>query len=251
MTRRIFFSRTVAGGVSAFTLAKLLDAETTPNRLLSRPGSTVAASIAPGLHPLGLRDDRDALLYVPELSAKLEKAPLVISLHGASGKADRGINLLRAESDKHGFLLLAPDTSHGTWDIISGAGGPDAKFIDASLARAFELRRIDRARIALAGISDGGTTALSLGLANGDLFNAILAFSPGFIVDLPRAGKPPIFISHGTLDNILPIEQTSRRIVPQLKRDGYKVTYREFEGPHTLPPDVATEAMRWYMDLPV
>ena len=32
-----------------------------------------------------------------------------------------------------------------------------------------------------------------------------------------------------------------------LKRQGYQVTYREFEGKHTLPPEVAQEAMRWFL----
>jgi predicted esterase len=26
---------------------------------------------------------------------------------------------------------------------------------------------------------------------------------------------------------------------------GYDVTFREFDGRHELPPDVATEALRW------
>jgi predicted esterase len=245
MTRRTF-----GGAISALAIAKLIDAAETPNRLTARPGALPKSTLEPGQHPLGLRTDRDAILYVPDAAAKADKSPLVVSLHGASGKADRGINLLRAEADKHGFLLLAPDTARGTWDIIQGmTAGADAKFIDMSLARVFEQARVDRTRIAMAGISDGGTTALSLGLANGDLFNAVLAFSPGFVVKLPPVGKPPVFISHGTLDNILPIDETSRRIVPALKSAGYNVTYREFEGPHTLPPDVGAEAMQWYMNL--
>jgi phospholipase/carboxylesterase len=247
MTRRKF-----SGAISTLTLVKLVDAAETPNRLTARPGAMPKMTLAAGLHPLGLRTDRDALLYVPEAAAKADKSPLVVSLHGASGKADRGINLLRAEADKHGFLLLAPDTSRGTWDIIQGlTAGADAKFIDMSLARVFEQARVDPKRIAMAGISDGGTTALSLGIANGDLFNAVLGFSPGFVVKLPPVGKPPVFISHGTLDTVLPIDETSRRIVPALKSAGYNVTYREFEGPHTLPPDVGAEAMQWYMGLPV
>ena len=180
---------------------------------------------------------------------KFEKAPLVLSLHGASRSSDRGISLLQSLSDEHGFLLLAPATARGTWDIISGPGGPDAQFIDRTLARTFELRKIDPARIAMAGFSDGASCALSLGLANGDLFNAVLGFSPGFIVDLERVGKPPVFISHGTVDQVLPIDECSRRIVPQLKQDGYQVTYREFEGKHELPPAVASEAMRWFMEI--
>ena len=97
----------------------------------------------------------------------------------------------------------------------------------------------------MAGFSDGASAALSIGLANGDLFSAVLGFSPGFVVDLERVGKPPVFISHGTVDQVLPIDECSRRIVPQLKREGYQVTYREFDGKHELPPAVGAEAMRW------
>lgn len=211
-----------------------------------KPGAS-AKSTAPGLHPLGLRADRDALLYIPESARQFEKAPLVVSLHGATRNADRGIELLRSLSDQHGFLLLAPASEAQTWDAIGGQYGPDPAFINRSLARAFELRDVDPARIAMAGFSDGASYSLSIGLANGDLFNAVLGFSPGFVIPGERVGKPPMFISHGTIDNVLPIDQCSRRIVPALKRQGYQVSYREFEGKHTLPPEVASEAMSWFM----
>ena len=58
-------------------------------------------------------------------------------------------------------------------------------------------------------------------------------------------GKPQFFISHGTADPILPIDQCSRVIVPALKRRGYDVTFREFEGRHEVPPDIAREGLRW------
>jgi phospholipase/carboxylesterase len=251
-TRRTFGA--LVGGLALSRLFRALDAQIPDrplNRLVARPSPLLStgAAMPPGLHPLALRTDRDALLYIPESSLKLEKAPLVLSLHGASRNADRGIELLRTLSDEHGFLLLAPASAQGTWDIIQGPGGPDAEFINLSLARTFELRGIDPARIAMAGFSDGASCSLSLGLANGDLFSAVLGFSPGFVVNLKRAGKPPVYISHGTVDQVLPIDECSRRIVPQLKREGYRVTYREFEGKHMLPPDVAFEAMRWFMEM--
>ena len=247
ITRRGFHTIGLSG------LAGVLVAQTPPdpprNRLLARVGEGSPKAPSAGLHPLGFRTERDALLYVPESSVKFDKAPLVISLHGASRSSDRGISLLQNLSDEHGFLLLAPATARGTWDIITGPGGPDAKFIDRCLARTFELRKIDAARIAMAGFSDGASASLSLGLANGDLFRAVLGFSPGFVVDRERVGKPPVFISHGTVDQVLPIDECSRRIVPRLKADGYQVTYREFEGKHELPPTVASEAMRWFMGM--
>jgi phospholipase/carboxylesterase len=99
----------------------------------------------------------------------------------------------------------------------------------------------------MAGFSDGASYSLSVGLANGDLFSAVFGFSPGFIAGRGRTGKPPVFISHGTLDRILPIDVCGRLIVAQLKGEGYRVTFREFEGPHTLPPDIAADAMRWFL----
>jgi predicted esterase len=62
-----------------------------------------------------------------------------------------------------------------------------------------------------------------------------------------RQGKPAIWVSHGTQDEILPVEASRQRIVPQLKKWGYDVRYREFEGPHGVTPDVARESFRWLL----
>lgn len=242
MTRRTF----VGGALAVGTLRA---ADTGDSRLTARPVARAPAIATPGLRPLGLRTGRDALLYIPESSDQWEKAPLVISLHGATRDADRGISLLRSLADEHGFLLLAPASEGQTWDGIQGFFGEDVRFINRSIERTCEIRRIDPARIAMAGFSDGASYSLSIGLANGDLFGAVLGFSSGFIIPVDRIGKPPVFMSHGTIDPILPIELCSRRIVPQLRLEGYRVTYREFEGKHTLPPEVAAEAMRWFMAL--
>jgi poly(3-hydroxybutyrate) depolymerase len=40
---------------------------------------------------------------------------------------------------------------------------------------------VDPQRICVSGFSDGASYALSLGLANGDLFTHVAAFSPGFM----------------------------------------------------------------------
>ena len=244
-TRRRFVGLFPAMAVPAVLRAQPGDPR--GNRLAARPGAATQAASA-GLRALGLRTERDALLYIPESAKPGEKAALVVSLHGATRNADRGIDILRPLADQLGFLLLAPASEDRTWDAILGDWGPDVVFINRSLARTFELRTVDPGRIAMAGFSDGASYSLSIGLSNGDLFSAVFGFSPGFVAREPRAGKPPVFISHGTLDRVLPIDMCSRLIVPELKREGYQVTFREFEGPHTLPPDVAAEAMRWFMD---
>jgi phospholipase/carboxylesterase len=74
-----------------------------------------------------------------------------------------------------------------------------------------------------------------------------IAFSPGFVIQVTPHGSPRLFFSHGVHDQVLPIDSTSRSIVPALRREGYRVAYREFEGDHEVPPPVAREALTWYL----
>jgi phospholipase/carboxylesterase len=117
--------------------------------------------------------------------------------------------------------------------------------LDDALAEVFAAYPVDPARIALGGFSDGASYALSLGLSNGDLVTHLIAFSPGFAVPAARRGRPRVLVTHGTSDTVLPIDRCSRRLVPQLRRAGYDVTYEEFEGGHVLPPALARGAVAW------
>lgn len=142
------------------------------------------------------------------------------------------------------MVLVAPDSLGSTWDLLLGGLGPDVRRIDRALASAFALLAIDEDRIAIEGFSDGASYALSLGLDNGDLFQYILAFSPGFMRPVRPIGAPRVFVSHGVSDPVLPIS-CSRRIVPVLEQAGYTVEYTEFEGGHTVPEGAIRAAMEW------
>lgn len=216
-------------------------------RLAARPG-TPGKTLKPGTHPLYLRKQRDAVLYVPESLPSDRPAPLIVFLHSAGGNEQRGLRFFSAYADEFGFVLLVPASEDGTWDAIRNAYGPDVVFINQALERAFTMCHADPKRIAVSGFSDGASYALGLGIANGDLFGSVLAFSPGFVPGGAQPnGKPRIFVSHGTADEILPIDQCSRTMVPRLTQAGYQVTYREFDGPHTLPRDIGGAAMRWFL----
>ena len=216
-------------------------------RLLVRPGPSPSGStVSTGLRPLGLGSARDGLLYVPAGYGKLEKPPLALTLHGAGGNARSGISHFLDLADEAGVVLLAPESRGRTWDVLVGGYGPDVGFIDRVLEWALDRLALDYRRLAITGFSDGASYALSLGLTNGDLFTHLIAFSPGFMAPAQRRSKPPIFVSHGTRDEVLPIERCSRRIVPQLDREGYKVRYREFDGPHTVPQSIVRESLGWF-----
>jgi predicted esterase len=197
------------------------------------------------LQHLGLDRKRDALLFVPSSYRADQAMSLVVSLHGAGGNAQHGLAHLHNLAEERGFLLLSPPSRDRTWDIIIGAYGPDVVFLDRALTMLFERYNVDVKHLAISGFSDGASYALSLGIANGDLFTHVMAFSPGFMAPAAQEGEPKFYISHGTHDRVLPIERCSRKVVPQLQRAGYSVQYHEFDGPHTVPHDIAREAAEW------
>jgi phospholipase/carboxylesterase len=204
------------------------------------------AVVTPGRHALNLERGRDGFVYVPRGYEPSRTLPLMLVLHGAGGSsasADGWFPL----ADEHGVLLLAPDSRQWTWDAILGAFGPDVDFLFRALKWTVQRCAVDRRRLALAGFSDGASYALSLGIGNGDVFTHIMALSPGVMSPAVVAGKPRIFISHGMGDRVMPIDDTSRRFVPRLKALDYDVTYREFDGRHTLTPEVRREAMQWFL----
>ena len=221
--------------------------EATEGRLTARPGIPKEAG-PKGLHRLGLAPGRDGYLYVPSGYRADRPAPLVLMLHGAGGEASGGLFPLQRLADEAGAILLAADSRDRTWDIIvQGDFGPDVAFIDRALAHTFARYAVDPKRLAIEGFSDGATYALSLGITNGDLFTHVLAFSPGFMSPAEQTGAPRIYISHGRRDRVLPVDACSRRIVPRLQETGYDVRYHEFSGEHTVPPEIAREALDWFL----
>lgn len=199
-----------------------------------------------GSHAIGLGKERDGLLIVPKSYRPETPAPLAVLLHGAGGSARRVVSLFPMADDL-GIIVLSTDSRGSTWDGIRDGFGPDIEFLNRALDLTFERCAIDKRRMAIGGFSDGATYGLSVGVASGDLFTHILAYSPGFLIPSPTHGKPKVFISHGTSDQILPIDQTSRRLVPRLQAADYDVKYREFDGRHAVPPEIAREGLDWFL----
>lgn len=211
-------------------------------QLSARPAEPGQPRLPAGQHRLPGGGD-DSLLLVPA-TAGAGALPLVVLLHGATGHPERVLTVLRSDAERDGFLVLTPKSQDYTWDIIRGGFGPDVETLDRLLAAVFDRFSVDPDRIALAGFSDGASYALSVGLTNGELFSRLLAFSPGFMVPGRRRGRPAVFLSHGNADTVLPIERCGRRIAGQLRADGYSLDYREFDGGHTVPVELATAAVQ-------
>lgn len=217
-------------------------------RLDARPETIAAPTGTPsGRHALRLGRNRDGIAFIPLGLDPIRPAPLVVGFHGAGGIASQMLDLLAPSAEARGFIVLAPESRGPTWDVIRGGYGPDVAFIDEALRTVFRMHPVDPARIAASGFSDGASYALSLGVINGDLFEHVLAFSPGFLEPTRTQDAPKIFISHGIRDEVLPIGPCSRRIVPALEKAGYDVEYREFDGGHVVPTEMVERAMARFL----
>ena len=226
-----------------------MEAAAANGRLLARPVSVEKTEHA-GRQTLQLDTTRDGLLHVPAGHRLDRPSPLVLMLHGAGGDAEQGLGLVRQLADEFGFVVLAPASRRPTWDVVYRSYGADVAFIDRALEQTFSRCAIDPQRVAIGGFSDGASYALSLGVTNGDLFTHVIAFSPGFMSPASRQGMPRLFISHGTQDRVLPIERCSRRLAREIRSTDYELSYREFEGAHTIPQEIARGAIDWFLSSP-
>jgi phospholipase/carboxylesterase len=218
-------------------------------QLLARPGYLSDKEKTLGTRGLALKSARrKSLLHIPQSYRPGRAAPLAVMLHGSGGNAQNGLDLLLDFADKSGMLLLAPSSSGTTWDVLSFGYGPDVTCLDEALAYVFANYAVDPIQVAIGGFSDGASYALALGMINGGLFSHIISFSPGFTPSSRvSTHRPLIYISHGKEDDVLPIDSCSRRIVPALKRAGYKVLYQEFAGGHSAPAFIRKQAVEWFL----
>jgi predicted esterase len=242
LSRREFVA-TVGAAVSLPWLHGCSDSTAPPPaepRLLSRPGTPTGTPVTGKTTIVAATST--AIVYAPP---SLPPDPRVlVFLHGANRTADFFVDAQAAAADTAGVIVVAPFASGGgTWDAIHRRFSTDTQVIDAALAWIFERWNVDPARIVISGFSDGASYSLAIGRANGDLFSRVVAYSPGLLISVVAVGRPPVLITHGTQDDVLPIGATSRRFVPILRDAGYTVDYREFAGPHAVPANVLQEVV--------
>jgi phospholipase/carboxylesterase len=238
----------LAGGLAcSFASYGEAEAAASDGRLRSRPG-TPKTDPPIGKSNLGLaKSDRDGLFFVPSTYKSAAPAPFALLLHGAGQRANELFAPLSTLAESRGLVLLAVDSREATWDLTYGGFGADVAFIDSALAWAFARVAVDPKRLGVIGFSDGASYALAHGQVNGDLFRRTIAYSPGFLAPVKPTGKSEYFVTHGTADRILSFANTRDAIVPSLKRVGYSVEFRQWDGGHGINKPLMEESVDWFV----
>ncbi len=217
-------------------------------RLSFTPADAARGPLPPGRHRLGIDGERDAILFVPPGLDARAPVPLFVMFHGAGGFPEKVLPFIEEHAQRDGFLVLAPHSMYATWDIVIGGSGPDLERLGRALVEVSSRYRLDRARLAFAGFSDGASYALSIGITNGDVASHVIALSGGFMSVFTQEGAPRVFIAHGLRDEQLPIETSGRANAAKLKAAGYDVQYVEFNGLHVIQPSIVGMAVQFFLD---
>ena len=188
-------------------------------------------------------------LFVPETYTPDKAWPLVVALHGGSGNGRLFLwNWLR-DARGRGAILLAPTAIGATWSLLGE--DVDTPNILQMVAQVRSLWTIDAGRILLTGMSDGGTFTYVCGLQAGSPFTHLApvaaTFHPFLVqsADRARVKGLPIFITHGVLDWMFPVE-SARMARMTFDAFGAQVVYREIEDlSHCYPSEINDEILSW------
>lgn len=248
MRRREFLKVSAVAGIGLVACSNGTEPQFTLESATITARPRAFSGVAPrGFYRFGVWHKDDAWLYVPPTYRDDTPAPLLLLLHGAGGTAGMFEASLPSHVDDKGIVVLAVNSTLPTWDLIGiGGFGPDPERLNLALDYAFSKVNVDPAHVAIGGFSDGATYAISIGLANGDLFRQVIGFSAGPPKVPGVRGKPPVFMSHGTSDTVIPIS-IANDTRAQLTDAGYSVTFSEFAGGHQIPAAISEQAYTWFL----
>ena len=169
-------------------------------------------------------------LYVPEQYTPQQSWPLIVCLHGGYGHGNEYIWTWLRPAKSKGYLLLAPKSIGPTWSVLNPP--LDTRSILAMLENVCTTYAVDRQRVYLTGLSDGGIFTYMLGLAQAQFFAGIAPIAGELhpmtdpLLRNKQGKETPLFIIHGAKDFIFPVESV-RSGQELLKKIGYNVTYHE------------------------
>ncbi len=197
-------------------------------------------------------DARDAVwMYVPETYAPERPHPLVVALHGGSGRGRAFLWSWVRAARSRGAILAAPTSLGSTWAIQGDDA--DTPNIAGIVSFVRDKWAVDPARILMTGMSDGGTFTWTSGLEAGSPFTHLAPVAAAFhpmlaqMADADRLKGLPIHIIHGARDWMFHPDM-ARTAEACFRAAGSNVAYREIEDlSHSYGDDLSTMILDWLL----
>tara|TARA_R110000824_G_scaffold118960_14_gene272217 strand:- start:354745 stop:355866 length:1122 start_codon:yes stop_codon:yes gene_type:complete len=191
-------------------------------------------------------------LYVPETYDATRATPLIIAMHGGSGHGRDFLWSWVASARTRGAILIAPTSTGPTWDFT--APERDNSNILRMIDYVGEQWNIDRSRMLLTGMSDGGTFSYVLGMEAQAPFTHLAPIAASFhpmlaeFADADRVKGLPLYITHGKLDWMFNVDM-ARNARNAMSAAGADVVYREISDlSHTYPREENPRIMDWFLN---
>jgi phospholipase/carboxylesterase len=188
-------------------------------------------------------------LYVPEYYTPDRAWPLVMALHGGSGNGRGFLWSWLRDARSHGAIVVAPTATGSTWALMGE--DTDTPNLARILASVQARWNIDRTKLLLTGMSDGGTFCYVSGLESASPFTHLAPVAASFhpllaeTADAERLRSLPVYLVHGKLDWMFPV-QVARQTREALSAAGAEVTYRELDDlSHTYPREINAPILNW------
>jgi polyhydroxybutyrate depolymerase len=149
---------------------------------------------------------RTYIVHAPAKADAKKPMPIVLVLHGAQGTA-QGMEFMShfsATSDKHGYLVVMPQGIDGRWsDTRSFTNADEYAFLMKAIADEGKLWNIDKSRMYISGMSNGGFLSQVLAAKKPGVFAAVGSVAALVLSSTPKPLKPvPIIFFQGTADPI-------------------------------------------------
>ena len=181
---------------------------------------------------LGLPFDRGhCYVYVPSRVDRTRPSPVLVFFHGYGGCFKAYLWILSKVADRLGCIVVAPSHGLGEWRAEVSEGS-----LRSALESASRIAAIDRDRIHLAGLSNGGLAISQLAAAEGTRFRSLIYLSPVFDAEqvsrttfVENCRGRPVLVLTGKEDDRVPLSYVMENVAA-LTRTGVDVRLKTVAG---------------------
>lgn len=207
---------------------------------------------------------------VKEPKVKLDKNPAIILLHGY-GSNEEDLFSFATELPNEYYVISA----RAPYDMMFGSyawyainfDADENKFSDLNQARSsrdlivdfidecVSKYAIDAEKVTLIGFSQGAILSSAVALSYPEKVKAVVALSGYLNTEIAtenflknNISKLKFFVSHGTVDQVIPIEW-ARKTKPLLENLGVDVVYKEYPVGHGVAPQNFYDFKEWLKNI--